>query len=175
VIHSKVFDKVIDGREYQLIKVKELLLSFKKIGIEFDQKDKKYLNDLLVPILNDLVDIKVLERILGDLGIKEDIPVSTPQIDFSKLEGQTVRICNKIIRYMRAYDITDVSKLIQRDEIELFNVVSKTKEHVIQTIQVSKFKDILKSKDIIKHGDDIDEKFLEFLQVSPAHEDIIVI
>ena len=174
-INSKVYDKVIDGCEYQLIRKRDLIAWLKKIGLEFDEKDKKYLDEMLIPVLNDSTDVKELIKILGGLGINEDIPPSTKTLDYFKLDGRTIRTFNKIIKYLKEYDISDVLKIIPKEEIDLFTVVSIEKEHTIETIRTHKFRDLLRSKEIINYGEDIEEEFIDLLLINEDHEDIIVL
>lgn len=140
-----------------------------------DKTATKYLNDLLIPVYKDFVDITILEKSLTSLGIHEDFPQPTKQLDFANLEGSAIRKFNKIIKYMKENDMTEVSDLIQKNNIDMFTVVSKTKEHIIQTISAEKFKDILKSKNILEAGEELDENFVEFVQVSKEHDDIIMV
>ena len=76
---------------------------------------------------------------------------------------------------MKENDIHEVSKLIQRNEMDLLNVISKNKEHLIQVIQIVKFQDIMRSKDIIKSGEEFTEKFIDLVQLNDDHDDVIVI
>ena len=135
VINSKVYDKVIDGCEYQLIRKRDLTSCLKRIGLEFNEKDKSILNDILVPMLNDSTDVKELIIVMNKLGIYEDIPKPNKTIDYLKLEGRTIRIFNRIIKYLKENDIYEVLNIIPKDEIDLFTVVSKDKEIVIETIR----------------------------------------
>ena len=175
ILNHKIYDKVINGKEYQIISKGDMLNCFRRIGIDFDERDKRYLNDLLAPIFSNFIDVKVLENILQNLGIYEDIPSSNNQIDFNMLEGSTIRFCNKIIRYMKENDIIDVSELIKKNEIDLVNIVSKDKEHMIEVIQFTKFQDILLSKDIIKHREELDEKLVELIQLNYDYSDVLII
>ena len=175
VINSKIYDKVIDGREYQLIRIKDLISCLMKIGLEFDEKDKKYLNDFLVSMLNDSTDVKELITIMKGLGIVEDFPASTKTIDYFQLEGRTIRIFNRIIGYMKECDISDCIDIIPKEEIDLFTVVSKDKERMVETIRTFKFRDLLRSKDIINYGEELEEQFLELLVINENHKDIILL
>ena len=173
ILHHKVYDKVVDGKEYQIVSKSDLLQSFRRIGIDFDDKDKKYLNDLLVPLHNNYIDVKAMVDIMGDLGIYEDVPKPTAQLDYSQLEGPTIRLWNRIVRYMKQNDINDVNELIQPNEVDMLNIVSKDKEHVVRVVQTSKFEDILLSKDIIRHRGELDDHFIELVQLSPDHSDVL--
>ena len=174
-INSKVYDKVIDGCEYQLIRKRDLVAWLKKIGLEFDDKDRKYLDDLLVPILNDSTDVKELITVIKGLGISEDIPSPMKNINFFQLDGRIIRIFNSIIKYMKEYDVSEVLNIIPKEEIDLFTVVSTNKERTVETIRASKFRDLLRSKEIINYGEELEEQFIELLQISEYHEDILLL
>ena len=175
ILHHKVYDKVVDGKEYQIVLKADLLQSFRRIGIDFDDKDKKYLNDMLIPLHNNYIDVKAMVDIMGDLGIYEDVPRPTAQLDYSQLEGPTIRIWNRIVRYMKQNDINDMNELIQPNEVDMLNIVSKDKEHVVRVVQKSKFEDILLSKDIIRHRGQLEDRFIELVQLSPDHSDVLTL
>lgn len=49
------------------------------------------------------------------------------------------------------------------------------KEHLMQVIQLQKFQDIIRSKDIIKYGEEIDDNFIDLVQLNSDHDELIVI
>ena len=49
------------GKNTKWFLTKTFFSDLNKIGIKFDDKDKKYLTDLLVPLYGNYIDIKVLE------------------------------------------------------------------------------------------------------------------
>lgn len=105
ILNKKVFDKVIDGKEYQLIRRASLINTFRNLGIPFSIDEQIYFKDLVRPIIQDFIDVAVLREIMENLGIVEDIPPSTKHIDYNKLEGQSIRIFNRIIKYMKKNEI----------------------------------------------------------------------
>lgn len=175
LLHMKIHDKVIDGKEYQLIKRNSLINCFSKIGVSFNHHDQMHFKDLIRPIMQDFVDVKVVSKIMEDLGIVEDIPPATKHLDYNKLQGPAIRIFNRIVRYMKTNEIIDVIEFLHKENCELIDVVSKTKQDKIETIQAVKLRDVLRSKDIIQYGEDLDENFIEFLELSPEYNDIIMI
>lgn len=175
LLQMKIHDKVIDGKEYQLIKRNSLINWFSKIGVSFNHHDQMNFKDLIRPIIQDFVDVKVVLKIMEDLGITEDIPPATKHLDYNKLEGPAIRIFNRIIRYMKTNEIIDVIEFLHKENCELIDVVSKTKQDKIETIQAAKLRDVLRSKDIIQYGEDLDDNFIEFLELSPEFNKIIMI
>jgi len=175
VLHKSVIDKVIDGKEYQLITRTSLINNLMNVGVSLSLNDQVHFKDLIRPIMQDFVDVKLVLKILEDLGIFEDVPPSNKHLDYNKLEGPAIRIFNEIIRYMKTNEIIDTLEFINKDNCDLIEVVGKDKSDTIQVIQALKLRDVLRSKDIINYGDDLNENFTEFLEVSPEYSDIIMI
>jgi hypothetical protein len=175
IFHKNVFDKVIDGKEYQLIRRASLINTFKNLGIPFSIDEQMYFKDLVRPIIQDFVDVKILKEIMEDLGISEDIPPSTRHMDYNKLEGPSIRIFNRIIKYMKRHKISDVVDFLCKENWDLIEVVGKEKRDNIQVIEATKMRDILRNKDIIGYGEDLNDNFAEFLEVSPEYSNIIMV
>lgn len=105
--NDMVYDRVIDGKEYQLIKRNDL---FECFGENVAQKE--VLKSILRPIFQDYVDIKTVEELLKELGIQEPLPKSNKYMDYEILSGQDIRQFNKIIQHMKDNDIIDVSFML---------------------------------------------------------------
>ena len=54
-------------------------------------------------------------------------------------------------------------------------MVAKHREEVIEVIDAMKFQNLLKSKEIIEYGDEINDTFIEFLSVSKEYSEIIML
>lgn len=175
VLHNKIYDKVIDGKEYQLIKRTCLINQLNRIGVPLNLREQMMFKDLIWPIIQDYIDMSVVKGVLEKLGITENMPTNTKYLNYSKLQPSAIRIFNKIIRYMDTHDMNDIVEFLRKENLEVVDVVSKNKEDKIQIIQSIKLRDVLRSKDIIKYGEDLDDNFKEFLGVSHDHEDIIMI
>uniref|UniRef100_A0A7S3IZZ3 Uncharacterized protein n=1 Tax=Euplotes harpa TaxID=151035 RepID=A0A7S3IZZ3_9SPIT len=113
-------------------------------------------------------------EILEMLGIRKDVPLATKHMDYTKLEGEAIRIFNRIIKYMDKNHIDDVMEFVGKKNIQNVTIVSKTKEHWIETVHRDKMRDVLRSKAIIRYGEELNDNFVEFLQVSPDHDEIIM-
>lgn len=133
------------------------------------------LSSVLPFTINDLCDIQGLKMLLENLGIKEDTPSKNKFLDYSKLEPNSVRIFNRIIIYLKDNNIQTVEDFIGKENIEQTTIVSKTKEYVIETVPTVKLRQIFRDKNIINNGEDIDENFIDFLEVSSDHGDTIMI
>lgn len=175
ILHKKIHDKVIDGKEYQLIKRKSLINSLSSFGIAMNYEDVQYFKDLIRPVIQDFVDVRVVLDIMNDLGISENLPPSNKHMDYKKLEGPSIRIFNRIINYMKTNEIMDIINFLNKENLDLIEVVGKDKQDTIETIQALKLRDILRDKDIINYGEELDDNFIEFLEVSPQYNDIIMI
>ena len=119
ICHRQIYDRVIDGKEYQLIKRKNLIKSFLDLGVKLSIPEQTVLKDILQPTFQDFTDINVLQQFLTDLGITEDIPKPTKHLDFSHLEPSDIRMLNKIIKYMEAHKIQDVLDLMGNQNINI--------------------------------------------------------
>ena len=175
IIHSRIYDRVIDGKEYQLIRRSSFINWMNKVGVNFSLEDQIHLTNILPLTINDLWDTEGIKMILDTLGIKEDIPPPNKNLDFSKLQPNSIRIFNKIIAYVQENKIDYIDDFIGKKNIEQISIISKTKEHKIETITANKLREVLREKQIIDYGEDLDENFVEFLEVNPKYENIIMI
>lgn len=133
------------------------------------------LNSVLPFTINDLCDIQGLNMILEDLGIKEDAPSTSKLLDYSKLEPNSIRIFNRIIYYLKEQNIDNLDDFIGKENIDIIKIISKTKEHSIETVTAANLRQVLRDKNITNHGEDLDENFIEFLEVDPSHSDTIMV
>lgn len=118
IVDPSIFDKVINGKEYQLIKRQHLLDLLKIEGIDISSEDRVILKELLWPIWKDAVDIKRLETIMRKVGISEDYPLSNKHFNYKAMNGPAIRTFNKVIKYMADNDIENVFDMIPKDKIE---------------------------------------------------------
>ena len=174
IIHKNIYDKVIDGKEYQLIRRTNFVDRMINIGINLNLEEQIALSEILPLTLNDYWDINGIKILLENLGIWEDIPKSSKHLDYLKLEPNSIRLFNKIIKYMKENNISDPDEFIGQENIESVQIFSKTKEDKIDVLKSSTLKTILKDKKILNHGDDLDENFIEFLEVSSNYEDTLM-
>ena len=175
VIHKDIYDKVIDGKEHQLIRRTNFIKWMTDIGVDITLNDHTIISDLLPLVLNDYSEINGIKILLENLGIWEDIPKSSKHLDYSKLEPNSIRLFNKIIKYMKESNISDLDEFIGQENIESVQIFSRTKEDKIDVLKSSTLKTILKDKNILNNGEDLDENFIEFLEVSSNCEDTLMI
>jgi hypothetical protein len=69
----------------------------------------------------------------------------------------------------------EFEEFIPEDYQESNIVVSKVKEQHIKTISCSKMKELMLSRKLILHCDELDEVFVEFLQLSDQHDHLLLI
>ena len=174
IIHKNINDKVIDGKEYQLIRRTHFVDRMINIGINLNLEEQIALSEILPLTLNDYWDINGIKILLENLGIWEDIPESSKHLDYSKLEPNSIRLFNKIIKNMKESNISDPDEFIGQENIESVQIFSKTKEDKIDVLKTSTLKTILKDKKILNHWEDLDENFIEFLEVSSNYEDTLM-
>ena len=163
---GSIYDKVIDGKEYQLIKRKSLILNLQKSGASLSIPEQVEFKGILRPIIQDYIDIKIIQDFLSDLGIKEDLPVKTKHMDFSTLEPEDIRIFNKIIQYMEVNQIDGVANFLKEENIDTIKCIGKSKEEVIQIIEDNKFREVLRDKGILHYGEEMSETLTQFLEIT---------
>ena len=61
--NSIILDKTIDGTEYQLCKRTNVIESFENVGLILENSDKIKLKELVLPILNDYINLSRLIEI----------------------------------------------------------------------------------------------------------------
>ena len=69
----------------------------------------------------------------------------------------------------------ELEEFIPEDAQDPIIVISKEKEQHINTISRDKMKELLLSRKLIPLGDDLDEVFVEFLQLSDQHDHLLFI
>ena len=174
-LYHKIIDKVIDGKEYQVISKADLILCIKRLGVNLDLEDISIIKNMFPTVVGNLVNVGILVSIMKELSIVEDIPPPSKYLDFSKLTGSSIRIFNKIISYMHENNLQEVDDFIGNDKIENLLVVSQRKEETLQTISADLLGDILISKEIINYKDEIEENLTDFICVGEQYPDIIMI
>lgn len=76
---------------------------------------------------------------------------------------------------MEKENVKDIEDWLPQGIIEPFQVVSRNKEHQVGTIYVDKFKKFLSEKKIISNGQELNEFLVEFLELSPHHDHLIMV
>lgn len=113
--------------------------------------------------------------LLSNLGIHEKLPESTAHLDYTRLTGPSIRIFNRIIKYMEKHQISSITEFLGESNIEHYEVVSKEKHHKIQVINDQKFRDVLRLVEIIPFGEDLNEEVSDFLAINDDFEDLLMI
>ncbi|CAI2360161.1 unnamed protein product [Moneuplotes crassus] len=174
VCKGYIYDRVIDGVEYQLIKRQSLINAFKNIRINFTTPELCELKSTLNPIFRDYCDLGAFIDVLSTLGIKEDIPVGNKYMDYHTLEPTAIRIFNLINEYMEKNMIGIPKEIFPPKMISVVNCVSKNKKEDLEVIDFIKVRNFLREKEIIRYGEDLDENFKNFLEMDPHHEDLMM-
>ena len=175
IIDGKVFDQVIDGKEYQLIKRKDLIQSLENQRITLTTQDLNLIKDIIRPIWIDSIDIKNLEEITKNFGINEDYPADNKHLNYSTLTGPAIRTFNKIIKYITENNISDIMNLIPKNKIEKITLVSKTKEETIDFISSSSLEEVLRSNNILKRSENLDQEIIDFTEINQNFDSMIMI
>jgi hypothetical protein len=91
--------------EYQIIRRNHFFEAICNLGIELWLRDKDNLKELFIPMMSDFLSVKDIVHVFENLGIREDIPKSTKFMNFEVLDGDGIRIFNRIIKYLKYYQI----------------------------------------------------------------------
>lgn len=163
IIHSKIFDKIINGVEVEMISIDHFWRLIEKTGFKTLRKES---NAFAKVFKANFLEVKSISKILGQLGISEDVPKSTPNFNYDNLSGIGVRIINRIIRYMKENKIKDITDFIGKENIESREVIASTKTEIIEIVLAVKFHAVLREKGIVKRWEDLDENLQTFLGLS---------
>lgn len=103
--------------------------------------------------------VQNIETYLSEIGIKENLPPSNKQLDYTYLDFDSIRLFNKINRFLDEKQIPSVEELIGEQNFEAYEVVSATKTSKLQIIHISKLAKILVEKELFPPGHDLPERF----------------
>lgn len=88
IIHHKIFDKMLNGVEVELITVDHFWRLLHKIGYKTVKVERKAVTELVQnKFLNNIIEVRNISKILSQLGIEEDMPISTKNFDYEQLSG----------------------------------------------------------------------------------------
>jgi len=107
-----------------------------------------------------------MQIFLEDLGIKEDYPENSRHMEFEALEPEDIRTFNKIISHMKINKMLDVIDFLGIQNIDTITCIGKSKQEKLKIIENTKFRDILREKQIIKYGEEMSETLSQFLEIS---------
>lgn len=169
VIHSKIFDKMINGNEVELISVDHFWRLLQKVGFKVITSEKNAVNTMIKnPVLHEIIEVKGLRRILSQLGIVEDVPQNTKNFNYDDLSGIGIRVINKIVREMKNKKITDITEFLGKENIEDKQLVAGKKTEVVEIISAESFLKVLRQKAILRRWEDLDENLQIFLSLPSA-------
>lgn len=163
VIHSKIYDKVLNGVEVELINCDHFWRLIEKVGFKTIKSERKAVNEI---VSNNIFEVKSLRTILAKLGIEEDMPPGTKNFNYEDLPGNGIRIINKIIRYMKENKLSDITEFLGKENIETKCVVAGTKSENVEILSAEAFLKVCRDKDILKKWEDLDDNLQTFLGIS---------
>ena len=115
-----------------------------------------------------------ISKILEELDIKEDIPLSSKNFDYKHLLAPDIRLMNKIIEYMDKNNIEEIEDFIGRGRISVIEVISSNKREDIQIIEADKFVESLVEKGLIE-DDELNEGLQMFFSITMDNIDKLMI
>lgn len=175
IIHEEILDRIIDGKEHQLVKRNKLMESFEKLGIKFSIPEYITLKELFTPVFEDYAGVVNLQKFLADLGIKENIPKSDRHFSFEILEPVDIRLFNRIINYLNFNEVDRFDKILKPEYISTVHLISKNKEQEVKVISFNSLQKFLKEVKIMKPSEDLSDTFTEFLELSHENSELCMI
>jgi hypothetical protein len=169
VVGPYIIDKVIDGKEYQLLRRSDLLNSLKHKKIYLSLKDSILLKDLIPPLFQDCINLKTLEKILKKLLIREDLPKWSKLYPYNSLSGNTIRVFNKIISFMTLQNYIKVEEFLSQSLISEVEVVTNKGVYWEKVIMAGEMEKVLVDRGVIKRGE-LDEEFVDFVEISNRYD-----
>lgn len=164
IMQPKIFDKVIDGTEFRLIKHRHFIRLIKRAGLSLSYNDEMCIKNLIQSVFNGCIDLSALEHLLSNLGIEDEKPASNKHLDYSKLSGEAIRIFNKINHDMNEHNLDELEDFLGKQNLDKIEAVIGGKTQTLDVLTATKLKDILKDKGIINYGQDLDDDFIRKLQ-----------
>jgi predicted nucleotidyltransferase len=165
MIHSKIYDKMFNGKEYELINTVSFFKIIKQQGFEFTDDEKRAVTVLLrTSHFIDVIEVEKISKILEELYIKEDIPASTKNFNYKHLTAPDIRLMNRIVEYMENEEIEEIEKFLGNDRITTIEVIGSNKREDVQIIHANDFLELLIEKNLIE--DELNEGLQMFLAIS---------
>ena len=161
IIHPKIYDKMFNGSEYELINSKSFFKILELRGLRISSDEKRAVSNLLKSnYLLDVFEVDKVIKILEELDIREDIPNPSKNFDYKHLAAPDIRIMNRVIKYMDDHIIDDVEDFIGNGKISVVEVIGNNKTEDIHIINAQDFTDVLIEKNWLE-----DEEVLDGLQM----------
>ncbi|CAI2365025.1 unnamed protein product [Moneuplotes crassus] len=175
IVKPKIFDKVLNAKEYQLIKYKHLYKIFKQIGLEITGSIKQAIKHIATPFMENTVEVYTLVSVLANYGCYELFPKSNKHINYRRMDGATIRIFNRIIAIMDREKHETIEDFLGESNITYIEVVSPSRTEKIGVVNHLKFRGILRDKAVIPYGEDLDEELQVLLCLNSNREDLLML
>lgn len=175
IIHSKIYDKMFNGREYELINSKSFFRMLEERGFSIDEKEKKAVSSLLKnSYLIDVIEVDKISKILEELMIKEDIPAPSKNFNYKHLTAPDIRLMNKVVQYLDEHNMEEIDDFIGKERIKLIEVVGNKKKEDIQVVNAHDFLQTLVEKNLID-DDELNEGLQMFFAISVDNMDKLMV
>ncbi|CAI2383697.1 unnamed protein product [Moneuplotes crassus] len=175
IIHKKIYDKMFNGREHELISAKTFFSILEERGFPTSEGEKGAIGNLLKNSnLIDVIEVEKVVKILEELDIKEDKPIASKNFDYRHLAAPDIRQVNRIIEYMEENNISEIEDFLGRERISKIEVIGKNKREDIEIIDIEQFTDCLEEKNLIEN-DDLSDGIQMFFAISLDNIDKLMI
>lgn len=175
IIHKKIYDKMFNGREYELISAKSFFRILDDRGFHTAPNEREAIGNLLKNSnLIDVIEVNKIVKILEELDIHEDKPLPTKNFDYKHLGAPDIRQVNRIIEYMDKNNIKDIEDFLGKGRIIIIEVIGNNKREDIEIIDVEKFTECLEEKNLIEN-DELSDGIQMFFAISLDNMDKLMI
>lgn len=175
IIHKKIYDKMFNGREHELISAKTFFSILEERGFPASAGEREAIGNLLKNSnLIDVIEVEKIVKILEELDIKEDKPVASKNFDYRHLSAPDIRQVNRIIAYMEENDISEVEDFLGRERINRIEVIGNNKREDIEIIDIDQFTDCLEDKNLIEN-DELSDGIQMFFAISLDNIDKLMV
>ena len=166
MIHTKIYDKMFNGREYELINTKAFYDLINKNGFSSNDAEKRAVTALIkTSHFIDVIEVEKISKILEELQIREDVPPSTKNFNYKHLTAPDIRLMNRIVEYMDDHDIKEVIDFIGHNRISTIEVIGNNKREDVEIIHAKDLLELLIEKSLID-DDELNEGLQMFLAIS---------
>lgn len=101
MLKGKIFDQIINNKEYQCVFAKDFFNELHKLGLEMNKWQWEILIDTFTTCFDkSIFEVNKLEEVYWRLGVGDDLPQSNDLLDFTKIDITSIWILNKLIAYM---------------------------------------------------------------------------
>ena len=175
IIHTKIYDKMFNGREYELINPRSFFSLLDDRGFKVPEDEQKAISNLLKnSYLINVLEVDKISKVLEELDIYEDVPPSSKNYNYKNLRAPDIRVMNCLVNYMDEQNIEDIEDFIGKENISVIEVIGNKKREDIHYTSTDQFLEVLTDKNLID-DDELNEGLQLFFALSEDNIDKLMI